>query len=135
MTQKNNETKPVSIYEMPDGKKMVRVRTLDEDFLLDPNHIDNGKNYEFDEAMERLKELSLTTFNKKQALIIAVYHDEINKAIEVLDGDKLNWEWSVSEYNATNAWYYNGNYGTVHSYGKYYTFQVRPIYKLNEDRR
>lgn len=112
---------------MPDGKKMIRMKTLDEDFLLDPKHIDNGKGYEFREAMKRLKELGLTTFNKKQALVMASYHDEINKAIEVLDGDKLNWEWSVSEYGAYYAWCYNGDSGTVDVSYKYYTSQVRPV--------
>lgn len=128
--EKQQTQTPVSIYEMPDRKKMVRVRTLDEDFVIDPKHIDNGKCYQFADAMERLKELGLTTFNKKQAIVMAAYHDEINKAIEVLDGDKLNWEWSVSEYIANYAWYYNGHYGTVYIYFKFSTYQVRPIYKL-----
>lgn len=128
------ETKPVSIYEMPDGKKMIRVKTLDEDFLLDPKHIDNGRWYKFNEAMKRLKELGLTTLNKKQALIMAAYHDEINEAIIVLNGDKLNWEWSVSEYSAGGAWYYYGYCGTVGSGSKYYKSLVRPIYKLNDNR-
>ncbi len=125
--EQNTETKPVSIYKMPDGKKMIRVKTLDEDFLLYPEHIDKGREYEFDDAMKRLQELDLTTFNKKQALVMAAYHNEINKAIKVLDGDKLDSEWSVSEYNDCIAWYYYGNGSTVHNSRKFYTYQVRPV--------
>lgn len=128
------ETNPVSIYELPDGKKVIRVRTYDEDFLLDPKHIDNGKWYKFDEAMERLKELGLTTFNKKQACIISTYHEEIDAAIEVLDGDKLEWEWSLSEYSPFRAWWYFSVCGTVNHKDKDNKSKVRPIYKLNDDR-
>lgn len=124
-----NETKPVSIYEMPDGKKMIRVKTLDEDFLLDPKHLDNGRWYKFNEAMERLKELGLTTFNKKQAYIMAAYYEKIENAIEILSGDRLDWEWTMSEYNANYAWcfdYCNGTVGNI----KYSMCQVRPVYAV-----
>lgn len=126
------ETKPVSIYEMPDGKKMIRVKTLDEDFLLDPKHINNGRWYQFNDAMECLKEIGLTTFNKKQALLMAAYHDEINKAIEVLNGDKLNWEWSVSEGSNYTAWSYGGYNGSVNLYDKYNKSKVRPVYAVQK---
>lgn len=124
----NDKERPVSIYEMPNGKKVIRVRSLDEDFLLDPNLIDNGKWYTFKEAMERLKEIGLTTYNKKEALLVSAYHDEIEKAIEVLNGDKLNWEWSVSSFTAYNAWSCYGIEGTVGSSYKRGKCTVRPIY-------
>ena len=128
----NEETKPISVYEMPDGKKMIRLKTLDEDFLLDPKHIDNGRWYKFVEATERLKELGLTTFNKKQACIISTYNEEIDEVIKVLDGDKLNWEWTVDEYGFNNSWYYNGYYDTVSLNHKDNKSKVRPIYAVKK---
>lgn len=129
----NEETKPVSIYEMPDGKKMIRIRTLDEDFLLDPKHIDNGETYSWENAMERLKEMGKDGFTKKQALVIATYHDEINKVIKEVGGDELGWEWTVSEYYPDYAWFYSSYRGTVDNYTKYTPYQLRAVYAVQNE--
>lgn len=120
--------KPVSILRDADGNAVgVLVQTWDESFALDLHHLDNGKEYKWDEAMERLKELGKDGFNEKQGKIIAVYHEEIDAALEEAGGDKLGWEWAVGEYNGNHAWLYNPTFGALDYIIKFYSSQVRPL--------
>lgn len=122
------EHKPVTILKDADGKAVgVMVETLDERFALELHHLDNGKEYKWDEAMERLKELGKDGFNEKQGKIIAVYHEEIDAALEEAGGDKLGWEWAVGECNGYIAWFYSPDYGALYDRNKYDSFQVRPL--------
>ena len=101
------QQKPVTILKDADGQAVgVMVETLDERFALELHPIDGGKEYLWDEAMERLKELGKEGFNEKQGKIIAVYHEEIDAALEEAGGDKLGWEWAVGAFNGSNAWLY-----------------------------
>lgn len=122
------QQKPVTILKDAEGKAVgILVETLDERFALELHHLDNGKEYEWDDAMERLKELGKDGFNEKQGKIIAVYHEEIDAALEEAGGDKLNWEWAVGEYNGYNAWLYNADSGALVSSIKCNSYQVRPL--------
>ena len=122
------QQKPVTILKDADGKAVgVMVETLDERFALELHPIDNGKEYTWPDAMERLKELGKDGFNEKQGKIIAVYHEEIDAALEEAGGDKLGWEWAVGEYNGYNAWFYYPPYGALYNYIKYHSSQVRPL--------
>lgn len=122
------QQKPVTILKDADGKAVgVMVETLDERFALELHPIDNGKEYTWPDAMERLKELGKDGFNEKQGKIIAVYHEEIDAALEEAGGDKLGWEWAVGEYTGRRAWFYDPGHGALNGSGKYYGFQVRPL--------
>lgn len=122
------QQKPVTILKNADGKAVgVMVETLDERFALELHPIDNGKGYTWPDAMERLKELGKDGFNEKQGKIIAVYHEEIDAALEEAGGDKLGWEWAVGEYRGHYAWLYGPTYGALYNYYKYNSFQVRPL--------
>ncbi|MBR1373179.1 hypothetical protein IJ556_01855 [bacterium] len=44
-----------------------------------------------------------------------------------------NIHWTVAEYNANNAWYYNGNNGTLNNNNKYNTNQSRPTLERRFD--
>lgn len=122
------EHKPVTILKDADGKAVgVMVETLDERFALELHHLDNGKEYKWDEAMERLKELGKDGFNEKQGKIIAVYHEEIDAALEEAGGDKLGWEWAVGECYGYYAWFYNPGNGALVNLSKYGSYQVRPL--------
>ncbi len=122
------EHKPVTILKDADGKAVgVMVETLDERFALELHPIDGGKEYTWPDAMERLKELGKDGFNEKQGKIIAVYHEEIDAALEEAGGDKLGWEWAVGEYFGYIAWLYSPDCGALIRIGKYYSFQVRPL--------
>lgn len=119
--------KPVTILRDADGKAVgVMVETLDECFALELHHIDNGKDYTWPDAMERLRKLGKDGFNEKQGKIIAVYHEEINAALEEAGGDKLGWEWAVGEYNGKYAWFYDPT-GALYYCGKHCSCQVRPL--------
>lgn len=122
------EHKPVTILRDADGQAVgVMVETLDERFALELHPIDGGKKYPWGNAMERLKELGKEGFNEKQGKIIAVYHEEIDAALEEAGGDKLGYEWAVGEYNGTYAWLYYPTYGALYYINKYNSCQVRPL--------
>lgn len=122
------QQKPVTILKDADGKAVgVMVETLDERFALELHPIDNGKEYTWPDAMERLKELGKDGFNEKQGKIIAVYHEEIDAALEEAGGDMLGYEWAVGEFNCYSAWLYYPAYGALDYSGKYNSFQVRPL--------
>ena len=123
--------KPVSVvYDEDKNPIGIRIKTLDEDFSLSLKNLGgHDKQYEWKEMMELLKEKGLTTFNYKQAHIIAAYKDEVDKLLEEVNGEPMNDHcfWSVSEYYSINAWYYGGNYGTVYADIKDYSYSVRPL--------
>lgn len=122
------EQKPVTILRDADGQAVgVMVETLDERFALELHPIDNGKEYTWPDAMERLKELGKDGFNEKQGKIIAVYHEEIDAALEEAGGDKLGYEWAVGEYNGYSAWFYFPVLGALNNGVKYNSSQVRPL--------
>lgn len=122
------QQKPVTILKDADGQAVgVMVETLDERFALELHPIDGGMGYTWSDAMERLKELGKDGFNEKQGKIIAVYHEEIDAALEEAGGDKLGWEWAVGEYNGYIAWFYYPDCGALGINDKYYSFQVRPL--------
>lgn len=123
--------KPVSVvYDEDKNPIGIRIKTLDEDFSLSLKNLGgHDKQYEWKEMMELLKEKGLTTFNYKQAHIIAAYKDEIDKLLEEVDGEPMNdyCFWSVSEYSGGSAWCYVGGSGVVDFYVKLYSFSVRPL--------
>lgn len=122
------DKKPVTILKDADGKAVgVMVETLDERFALELHPIDGGKEYPWDKAMERLKELGKDGFNEKQGKIIAVYHEEIDAALEEAGGDKLGWEWAVGEFDGSYAWLYYPVSGALRYGNKYSSYQVRPL--------
>lgn len=128
---------PVTI-EMEDGKpKGVRVRTLDVDFTLALQDLEGGDCYSFDSAQEKLKELGLRTFNKKEALAVAMYIEEINKAMEEVGGKPFEQDWyttselfrrvGCADYIAYYSWYFGGTCGCVNNFVRYYgSFRCRP---------
>ncbi len=122
------QQKPVTILKDADGKAVgIMVETLDERFALELHPIDNGKEYTWPDAMERLKELGKDGFNEKQGKIIAVYHEEIDAALEEAGGDKLGWEWAVGESDGYGAWLYYPGGGALGYYSKCNSSQVRPL--------
>ena len=123
--------KPVSVvYDEDKNPIGIRIKTLDEDFSLSLKNLGgHDKQYEWKEMMELLKEKGLTTFNYKQAHIIAAYKDEVDKLLEEVSGEPMNDHcfWSVSGYDRSYAWFYNGYYGNVGSHYKNGSSSVRPL--------
>lgn len=121
--------KPVTILKDAKSKAVgVMVETMDERFALELHHIDNGNEYIWDSAMKRLKELGKDGINEKQGKLIAVYHEEINAALEEAGGDLLDWEWTVCETATSRAWIYTPGYDFLDAFGyKYFDYRVRPL--------
>ncbi len=123
----NGETHQYLSVVAKDGSQYIRVHALDEDFCLGIKLAEDGKEMKWHEAIDYCKERQRDLLTKRQYLIVAIFHDEINKILEDLGGDKLGYEWSVSEYNDyRTAWYYYGDYGTLVDNSKYNSNQVRP---------
>lgn len=108
------------------SQRFIRITALGEDFCLGLKLAEDCKEMKWQEAIDYCKEHQRDLLTKRQYLIVAIFHDEINKMLESLGGDKLGYEWSVSEYYNAYAWYYYGYNGTLSNYDKYTSAQVRP---------
>lgn len=122
----NGETHQYLSVVTKGGSQYIRVRALDEDFLLGVKLAENGKEMKWEDAKAYCEKLGKTMLTKKQYLLVAIFHDEINQLLESVGGDKLGYEWAVSECNYGSAWFYYGNAGTLDNGIKYDTGQVRP---------
>jgi hypothetical protein len=108
------------------SQRFIRITALGEDFCLGLKLAEDGKEMKWQEAIDYCKERQRDLLTKRQYLIVAIFHDEINKMLEDLGGDKLGYEWSVSEGNNYYAWFYYGFNGTLDVDRKYLSCQVRP---------
>lgn len=146
MNNEQNKDAIISIVEKG-GQKWVRVQALGEDFSIDLHDLkdDKGeimKNCDYDTIMERLKKIGLDTFSRKQLFIIAIYINEINKAMKEAGGERFAADWYVSkelwapvgscaDYHAPDSWYFTGTNGCVtYSYRYDSFFRCRPCLAL-----
>ena len=125
----NEHQDGISIYTDENDEKWVRVKIYDEDFLIAAQDLDNGKESEWQKAMDRLKEVGKTTFNKKQIYLIAAFIDEINEKLREIGGKKLDKAyWSSTEYYSGSAWLVSFSSGFVYSCApKCVSCVVRPV--------
>lgn len=128
---------PVSILTDEKGESWVRVCTLDEDFCIAKRNLDDSQERKWNDAQARLKELGLTTFNRKQAAIVSAYRKEIDEALKKIGGEPLKgWFWTSEEYipddanvaecSACIAWSYYGDVGALIRIYKCSAYQSRP---------
>ena len=117
----------VSIHEQ-DGMKGVRLCVADVDIFIEAQDLDNGKEFEWQKAMDRLKELGKSTFSKQEGYFIAAFIDEINEKLREIGGKELDKAyWSSTEYTSSNAWYVSLGSGGVYNFYKSSSFVVRPV--------
>lgn len=122
----NFERVPIVSIAEQDGQKGVRFCIGDVDMFIEAHNLDDGKEYEWPDAMKRLKEVGKETFSHKQGLLMAAYRDEINAALREIGGDELKgYYWTSTECTTSNAWGVNFPNGYVSSYGKYNSFTER----------
>lgn len=113
-----------------DGRKWVRVKIYDEDFMLAVNDFEkDGKTeFEWQEAMDAVDEVGLTMPDFKQWSLVMAYKDEINRQMKEAGGEPLTGDyWSVARYDSHYAWFYNGNDGTLNYNYLFYAYSVRPL--------
>ena len=117
----------VSIHEQ-DGMKGVRLCVADVDIFIEAQDLDNGKEFEWQKAMDRLKKLGKSTFSKHEGYFIVAFIDEINEKLREIGGKELDEAyWSSTECNSYDAWFVLFSSGNVYNYGKSYSFVVRPV--------
>lgn len=118
----------VSIHEQ-DGMKGVRLCVADVDIFIEAQDLDNGKEFEWQKAMDRLKELGKSTFSKHEGYFIAAFIDEINEKLREIGGKELDKAyWSTTEHFSYLAWYVGFSSGSVsYSGGKSGSVAVRPV--------
>lgn len=132
----------LSIVEIG-GEKYVRINALGEDIKLCLHDLKDKdgrvmKDRDYDTLMARLKELGLTTFDRKQGFIIAIYANEINKLMVEAGGEPFEKDWYVSRelwapvgscagYAAYSTWSFYGTIGCLSYYYRCYgSFRCRP---------
>ena len=117
----------VSIHEQ-DGMKGVRLCVDDVDIFIEAQDLDNGKEFEWQKAMDRLKKLGKSTFSKHEGYFIAAFIDKINEKLREIGGKELDEAyWSSTEYYSTGAWYVYFSSGGVSYNSKSGSFVVRPV--------
>lgn len=117
----------VSIHEQ-DGMKGVRLCVADVDIFIEAQDLDNGEEFEWQKAMDRLKKLGKSTFSKHEGYFIAAFIDEINEKLREIGGKELDKAyWSTTEFYIYNAWnvYFSSGYVTNNS--KSSSYAVRPV--------
>ena len=117
----------VSIHEQ-DGMKGVRLCVADVDIFIEAQDLDNGKEFEWQKAMGRLKKLGKSTFSKHEGYFIAAFIDEINEKLREIGGKELDKAyWSSTEYYSLYAWVVYFSSGNVYLNFKYGSYVVRPV--------
>lgn len=123
---KTSSVNGISIAEQ-DGEKGVRLCVGDVDIFIEAQDLDVDVEFDWDEAMDRLKEIGKQTFSKKQGYLIAAYKEEINKLLEEIGGDTLaSYYWSSTESSSSIAWFVNFGSGNVGKLSKSNCNVVRP---------
>jgi len=115
-----------------DGKFIgARVCIGGEDFIIAPKDYKEGKEFNWQEAMDALKADGLATWNYRQICLTMAYRKEVDKVLKDNGGDGLdNWYWTCAEYSAVGSFIYNGYYGKLYYNYKNFTFSVRPVLAL-----
>lgn len=138
MNKDNKDARISIVTRKSDGSKWVRVEALGEDFCIAPKDINDRGDMNYDEAMKALEAAGVTTFDKKQGLLLAIYIEQINAKLTEAGGDTFKKDWYVSreswkpvgcaDYFAGNSWYFGGDAGYF-SYGTRYLgiFRSRPF--------
>ena len=122
------ESTPIVSIAEQDGEKGVRLCVGDIDIFIEAHDLDDGKEYEWPDAMKRLKKVGKKTFNKHQSYLIAAFKYEINEKMREIGGKELNCAyWSSTELNSYSAWNVNFSNGDIDYYLKTGAFSVRPV--------
>lgn len=121
------ESTPIVSIAEQDAEKGVRLCVGDVDIFIESHDLDDGKKYEWPDAIERLKEVGKETFNKHQSYFIAAFKDEINEKMREIGGKELDgYYWSSTEGGSGVAWFVSFSDGYINYFYKYDSFTVRP---------
>ena len=121
MNKDNKDARISIVTRKSDGSKWVRVEALGEDFCIAPKDINDRSDMTYDEAMKALEAAGVTTFDKKQGLLLAIYIEQINAKLTEAGGDAFKKDWYVSrelwkpvgcaDSDAIISWFFFGGFG------------------------
>jgi len=123
-SSQDQDTAPegISLYEQ-DGKTWIRIKTFDEDFLLDTKDMTDekgNKEFTWQEAMDEAKRQGYELMSRKQGALVSAYLEEVKKINEQAHGDSLdNPYWTGARYTSDGAWLYDCDHGRSHNSGLY----------------
>ena len=124
----------ISTHIDENGGKWVRVKMLDEDFLIADRDYTEGDTNEFkwQDAMDAMAKIGRSMWTKKQMHIVAAFIDKINAKLKEIGGEVLDgFYWSSTEYSSRLAWYVYFSSGYIYFNSKYGSFYVRPCAAFN----
>ena len=111
----------------------VRVTLGDEDFVIAPKDFRDGKEMDWQVAMDVLKAEGLATWNYRQICLTMAYRKEVDKVLVDNGGDSLdNWYWTCAECSAYYSFVYYGSHSRLDDNRKKNTYNVRPIKNLKK---
>ena len=109
----------------------ARVTGMGEDFVIEAQDFNDGKELNWSETMKALKEAGKTTWTYRQICLTMFYSDEIDEILKKNGGQPLNnWYWTAAEYSANYAFYYTGIYGNLNNGIKNGTCSSRALLAL-----
>lgn len=138
MNKDNKDARISIVTRKSDGSKWVRVEALGEDFCIAPKDINDRDDMNYDEAMKALEAAGVTTFDRKQGLLLTIYIEQINAKLTEAGGDAFKKDWYVSrelwkpvgcaDFNADRSWFFYGDYGGFYNLYRYIGgFRSRPF--------
>ena len=138
MNKDNKDAKISIVTRKSDSSKWVRVEALGEDFCIAPKDINDRDDMTYNEAMKALEAAGVTTFDKKQGLMLAIYIEQINAKLVEAGGDAFKRDWYVSrelwkpvgcaDYTANFSWCFYGSTGSFRTSYRYIgSFRSRPF--------
>lgn len=138
MNKDNKDARISIVTRKSDGSKWVRVEALGEDFCIAPKDINDRNDMTYDEAMKALEAAGVTTFDKKQGLLLAIYIEQINAKLTEAGGDAFKGDRYVSrelwkpvgcaDFFALSTWCFYGSNGIFSNYTRCYgVFRSRPF--------
>ena len=115
-----------------DGKFIgARVCVGGEDFIIAPKDYRDGKEMNWQEAMDAPKADNISTWNYRQICLTMAYRKEVDRVLKDNGGDSLdNWYWTCAEYSADYSFTYGGIGGGLNFNHKCCTCSVRPVLAL-----
>lgn len=126
--------KPVTPYFDKDNNFIgVRVKALEEDFVIMAHDFMGGKYMTWQKTMDALKKKGFTTWNMRQISLTIYYRNEIDAVLTECGGDPLNrWYWTCAEYSAGGAFFYYGYDGSLLGNVKNNPYFSRALLALTE---
>lgn len=118
-----------------DGKFIgARVCIGGEDFIIAPKDYKDGKEFNWQEAMDALKADGLAVWNYRQICLTMAYRKEVDKVLKDNGGDGLDkWYWTCAEYSAFGAFVYYGTVGGLYYGYKDVALYCRAVLELDFD--